>query len=374
MRVQFDAPDGFRQTTPAMPCADGMNMNTYIAGLRPETEYRLRHIISSDAGDGTGPELKFSTGPLVQIHPAATQIVQTPLSGPVQQGILLQSKVFDFNVATDFTGNVVWFCPQDIKYLTRPEPGGYLLAIYGPTGAPATEQLLREIDLSGHLMLETSVARINEQLAAVGDTRITSFHHEARRLPDGRLLVLAGTEKILTDVQGSGDVDVIGDVILVLGPDLQVQWAWNAFDHLDVTRKAVLEETCVTGGGGCPEFFLAPTANDWLHGNALQYTADGNILYSARHQDWVIKIDYSNGQGKGDVIWRLGKDGDFQIDSPAPDPGSRTSTTQISRTTGARIGSPSSTTATPEITPIRTRTVVVRSSKSMSRRGPLILR
>jgi len=40
-------------------------------------------------------------------------------------------------------------------------------------------------------------------------------------MPDGNILVLADTEQIMTNVQGQGDVDVIGDMILVLNPDLQ---------------------------------------------------------------------------------------------------------------------------------------------------------
>jgi len=39
-----------------------------------------------------------------------------------------------------------------------------------------------------------------------------------------------------------------------------------------------------------------------------------------RHQDWVIKINYQNGAGSGDVMWRLGKDGDFTISADGPDP------------------------------------------------------
>src|SRR5205823_5969500 len=33
----------------------------------------------------------------------------------------------------------------------------------------------------------------------------------------------------------------------------------------------------------------------------------------SRHQDWLIKIDYRDGQGSGDILWRLGKDGDFKF-------------------------------------------------------------
>ena len=52
----------------------------------------------------------------------------------------------------------------------------------------------------------------------------------------------------------------------------------------------------------------------------MQFTPDGHLLYSARHQDWLIKIDYANGSGSGQVIWRLGKDGDFGVRSDDPLP------------------------------------------------------
>ena len=93
---------------------------------------------------------------------------------------------------------------------------------------------------------------------------------------------------------------MLGDTILVLDRNLQVLWSWDAFDHLDPHRVAVLDETCslprvarvlgVLRGG---------IANDWLHGNSLQLTPDGNILYSIRHQDWIVKIDYRDGDGNG---------------------------------------------------------------------------
>jgi hypothetical protein len=106
---------------------------------------------------------------------------------------------------------------------------------------------------------------------------------------------------------------------LILDSNLQVIWAWDAFEHLDTSRLAVLGETCPSGAG-CAPYYLAPTANDWLHGNAVQVTPDGQILYSSRHQDWLFEINYNNGLGDGSVLWRLGKDGDFQITSSDPYP------------------------------------------------------
>ena len=32
-----------------------------------------------------------------------------------------------------------------------------------------------------------------------------------------------------------------------------------------------------------------------------------------RHQSWVLKIDYNNGMGTGNVLWKLGYQGDFSL-------------------------------------------------------------
>jgi hypothetical protein len=40
---------------------------------------------------------------------------------------------------------------------------------------------------------------------------------------------------------------------------------------------------------------------------------DGNLLLSLRNQNWLVKIDYHDGQGAGDVLWRLGPGGDFSL-------------------------------------------------------------
>jgi hypothetical protein len=88
---------------------------------------------------------------------------------------------------------------------------------------------------------------------------------------------------------------VLGDVIVDLDTNLNPVWVWNEFDHLDVSRH--------------PTNFP-----DWTHTNAIVYSKDdGNLLVSMRHQSWVVKVDYNNGAGAGDIIWRLGEGGDFTL-------------------------------------------------------------
>ncbi len=314
MRVSFLGATGPVHGTPFRSCRAGVNLSFYLAGFQAGQEYTVRQTVETGSDREDGPDLSMVAGDL----PISLPVQELLQPGPSNEdGILLQAPITTSQVATDLNGNVVWYYPGTLSYITRPDSGGRFFGIVVNPKLDPSRQLVREFDLTGATVLETNAARVSEQLAGMAKRPITGFHHEARRLPDGNILVLAGVEQVLEDVQGPGPVDVLGDMILVLDSELRVVWAWDAFDHLDVTRQATLGETC---GGGCAPFYLAPTANDWLHGNSVERTPDGNLLYSARHQDWVIKINYQDGAGTGDIMWRLGKDGDFAIDSADPHP------------------------------------------------------
>jgi arylsulfate sulfotransferase len=43
-------------------------------------------------------------------------------------------------------------------------------------------------------------------------------------------------------------------------------------------------------------------------------------VWSSRHQDWVTKIDYQDGAGTGNIIWRMGPSGDFYFVNTYNDP------------------------------------------------------
>ncbi|HEY7338725.1 MAG TPA: aryl-sulfate sulfotransferase [Bryobacteraceae bacterium] len=311
LSVQFTSPEGYVQSTPSKPCS-GFSVNFYLAGMRPEAQYGVQGISAAEGAVAVGPSLTLAT-PSISLPPSPpASIVST--NAPAVDGVLLQSTFFSPAVATDLSGNVVWYYAGNISYLTRPVEGGSFLGLFEDGTLDPSHQFIREFDLAGITLAETNAARINEQLSAMGVHPIGGFHHEVRKLPNGNYLALADCERILTDVQGPGGVDVVGDTILVLDPDFQVLWAWDAFDHLDPHRPAILGETCTYPAGlSCGAFYLAPLANDWLHGNALQLTTDGDILYSIRHQDWVVKIDYKNGAGSGNILWKLGAEGDFRL-------------------------------------------------------------
>ena len=154
--------------------------------------------------------------------------------------------------------------------------------------------------------------------------------------PTATLSCLALGTMVSTSAQGgtpANPVDIIGDMVLVLDHNLQLVWAWDSFAHEDINRAATLNDQAVPF---IPAFTIA---NDWLHTNFAQGTADGNIILSQRSQDLVIKINYANGAGDGSVIWRMGAGVDFTLINPptsraaAPPtsfPGSPISTTRPS--------------------------------------------
>jgi arylsulfate sulfotransferase len=317
MRVKFAGPKGAVHYTPYKACRAGLSMNFYLAGMRGSTNFTVANEVDSGSAISNGASITLNTAP--SRTDLTAESIATPASETIPDGVLLQATLLTNSLATDLAGNLLWYYPNsDISYMTRPLKGGYFFGILEDTTQDQSHQFLRKVDLVGTTVLQTNAARINEQLTALGKRSIDAFHHEARELPDGRIVVLGGVEQILTNVQGAAPVDVLGDMIIVLSPDLQVLWTWDTFDHLDPTRLATLDDQCVAGG--CPPLFLSTTANDWTHGNAVSQTPDGNLLYSSRSQDWVIKIDYENGQGLGDIMWRLGPGGDFQLNATGPSP------------------------------------------------------
>jgi hypothetical protein len=319
-------------------------MNFYIGGMLPATSYLMNYVVVTPLTPDSytrsvGPAEEFTTGTIDPslAFPNLQQLRSPDAKSSVAQGVLLLDFLsppagsYYFPTAVDLQGRTVWYYPdlgvaaQDTTYFIRPVPnsqGHMLLVANDPTSVPDRGQILREIDLAGNTVAETYVSQISEHLAAQGKLGITSFNHDAIRLPNGHTLVICSQERFYpAGTQGAPTtVDLVGDAIVDLDEDWNVAWSWSAYDYLDVNRPAVLGETCY-GQAGCPELVLATKANDWLHANSLNYLpGSGDILLSIRHQDWVVKIDYADGNGTGNVLWRLGAGGDFAIQSSDPYP------------------------------------------------------
>jgi len=361
-------------------CHPPASMTFEIAGMLPSTPYSVYAQTKTGSTAKNGFMVTFITGALPDKVPFPIFKVKVPKAGPpsdTSNPVILHNLIqfgagaTNFpDVATDLSGNIIWYYyPNNLtngNLLTRPLPGGGLITLQDDVSWDPNvtrEQLLRQVDLAGNIVRETNMGIIQQQLLALGavdggpcsttsspapagSACAGAFHHDAiQTLPNGWTAALLDVEKIFpagTQGDTSGlPVDVIGDMIIVLDTNWQVKWYWDAFDpahggngyiKLPVSRTAVLGETCGTNTSGCPPIFLlgpdiAPLAHDWLHANSLYYWLDpaspghqGDIIWSSRHQDWIFKIDYRDGDGSGDIVWRMGPSGDFAFLNAYNDP------------------------------------------------------
>ena len=318
LRVSFWAVGSTNKTTTAgKVCYAGHSANILVAGMIASTPYTFQHQISNGFSLQIGPLLSFTTNPLPAFDFRRRAV--TGSSTALEQTILfsfIAVSGIQTTVAYDLAGNPIWYyppAPGQFPLLLRPVKGGTMLIF-------PTTTTFREIDLLGNAVHQTSIARLTEQIAFSGVPypKINDFNHEALRLPNNYTAVVVGLEQIVPDASGN-PVDLQGTGIIVLDQNWQVVWTWNPYVKFDTTRMPV-SSTYACPGFGCEPVTLAPSAIDWMHGNALWSADDGNLLLSMRSQDWVIKIDYRNGIGTGNILWRLGNGGDFTLTNPQIDP------------------------------------------------------
>jgi hypothetical protein len=220
-------------------------------------------------------------------------------------------------IATNLSAVEQWSDCAKLTY-TRPASPTTILGILGGN-------TVEEIGTSGSVVWSVTMQSVNKQLKTMNQLQIIDFNHEAIRLPNGWTAMIGHVEELVecsqypaqcpTGPTVGNDIDVMGSAVVVVNSAGTVQWYWNPFVQLSLARPAVLGETCTphTNNGGCP-VKLAPVANDWTHSNSLWFDpVDSNLAISIRNQDWVVKVNFNNGLGSGDIIWHLGNEGDFTL-------------------------------------------------------------
>ena len=284
--------------------AGGGAVQILVAGMKANTTYHMRADAAyADGTQAVDQDRTFTTG-----GPPTSRVPQilvtnpnglTPTPGAVFFHLTAGASNQFRAVVADNAGNVIWYydypaglgIPQPMKLL----PNGHMLLNLTPGVAPGGT--VREIDLAGNLVSQYTVADLKNWLSAAGYSfPVFAIHHDVLPLPDGHTILLIDYYKSFTDLPGyPGTTGVLGDAIVDLDENHKPVWVWDAFDHLDVNRHP----------------FLLP---DWTHANSIVYSPDdGDLILSMRDQSWVVKIDYQNGTGSGNIVWRLGYNGDFRL-------------------------------------------------------------
>jgi hypothetical protein len=130
--------------------------------------------------------------------------------------------------------------------------------------------------------------------------------HDLQLLPNGHALVMAYDPQIVDmtaiDPKARFDATVIGLVIQELDESKNVVFQWRSWDHFRISDAVGI--------------LFGASVVDYVHGNSVAATPDGNLLISSRHLEEVTKISRETGQ----ILWRLGgKNNQFQfVGDPVP--------------------------------------------------------
>lgn len=302
--VQFGTDTNYGLTTWTQPVPTGGGaVPLFVAGMKASTLYHMRAVVAF--GDGTqytDADQTFTTGAYpasdTPVFTVTTKAGAQPQSGVELVDLVNAGATVAQAVVTDLAGNVLWVYNPTLPAGTLPNPikllpNGHFLVNFSSPSPDGKNSVLQEVDLSGTLIWQMTAADLNTALAAATCTgcniTVVGTHHDFVMLPNGHLIVLAAREQVVSGTT------ITGDVIIDLDQNHKPVWLWNEFDHLDVNRRPM-------------------AAIDWTHTNAIIYSADdGNLIISIRHQNWLVKVDYANGAGAGDVLWRLGYQGDFTL-------------------------------------------------------------
>ncbi len=330
MSVQFGPDTSYglntwSQSTPTVPSNNGGEINMEVAGMRGSSTYHMQALVTLANGvTFQDTDHTFATG---TAPPTVPVTITTPASGQTPQpGVELFDTVtfgskpipnLNQAFATDLAGNVIWTYqfPQsepgsaaNVIFPIKPLSNGHFLMVIGyvakPTAKqnipPGTIEVVREVDLVGNTIHELTIDQLNKSLAANGFTglNLLTFCTAALQLPNGHLLLLAWMTKPYTNLPGyPGTSYVLGTVIVDVDQNYNPTWVWNPFQQL--------------GTPASPYSYQFP---DWTHSNALLYSPeDHNLLLSIRQQNRIVKIDYNDGKGTGNIIWSLGQGRDFKL-------------------------------------------------------------
>ena len=317
--VQFGPSAGYGLTTSAQATdSGGQQVSIFVAGMRATTTYHMAATVQFSNGiTATDTDHTFTTQALpAGVNPSLA--VSTPSGLTPQPGVEMLNAL-NYLAVTDLSGNILWTYQaptpvnQSSSWITGVKmlPNGDFLLGIEPSANPLLGTIssdyvneIREVNLEGDTVRSISIANLNSELATAtcAECHVTLqvFHHDVTPLPNGHWLVMANTFMYLSNtttpaLTNAPPQNVLGDVIIDLDQNMHPVWAWNEFNHLDPNRQPM----------GFP---------DWTHSNAVIYSPDdGNILVSIRHQNWVVKVDYANGIGSGNILWRLGQGGDFTL-------------------------------------------------------------
>jgi hypothetical protein len=259
-----------------------------VLGLRPAQRYAFRLSAHGPGGTVTGDDLELTTGSLPVDLPRYSAGGTDPSPGYVVFAAGL------YGLVIDNTGRVVWYhrFANGVGLNFMAQPTGRYVA-RPATPQPGDIEPWVELDPLGNVTRTLACAR-----------GLAARLHDLIGEPDGSYWIMCDETRTMDLTAHGGVVEarVTGTVVQHIAADGASLFEWNPFDHFEITDVEPAERT--------------GASVNWMHGNALDFDTDGNLLVSFRNLGEITKIDTRSGA----VIWRMGgRRNQFTfLDTPMP--------------------------------------------------------
>lgn len=266
----------------------------FLWGMRPERKYTIEIYDEENMEEPLG-KTEYLSGELPHTTPVTFLAVNE--KDKVSNGFVLftisatkEEMAVPLAMMIDEDGYVVWYFEYymsgfnvlgDLQYIE--ETSTILVSLTkGPNMADIPAEEAIEINLEGNLLWKSPESA--NMYDAPG-----SWNHIYERLKDDTIVMLRSNPAGTLLTQDIVNVD----------RNYQELWIWSPLDHLD------------------PPSCDPSTWCDWTHSNAVSMFKDSGIVYlNSRNMSKYFKIDMDS----GNVLWALGKDGDFTIETDDPHP------------------------------------------------------
>ena len=255
-----------------------------VLGLYPDTENEVTITLTDESGNSIEKTVTIKTGTLaksiaaIDVKEADTQKMDL---GDSELTFVIPSTKRAY--AFDANGDVRWYSTRYNSHIFKELDNGNLLYLTKESNDADTYNVLLETDYLGKIYHHydfSSSSAANDTGKSEGE--MTVIHHDGIELPSGNFL--------LTVNDGSNYIE---DTMIELNRETgEIE---KTIDLKDILPEAFYEDYDSTS--------REDGKVDWFHQNSVEYDeADDSIIISGRHQDTIMKIDYSTNE----IKWIMG--------------------------------------------------------------------
>lgn len=255
-----------------------------VLGLYADTDNEVTVKLTNEAGTSVEKKVTIKTGAL------AKSIAEIEVNEADTGKMALGDSELTFVVpstkrayAFDANGDVRWYSTRYNSHIFKELANGNLLYLTKESNDADTYNVLLETDYLGKIYNRydfSSSSASNDTGKSEGE--MTVIHHDGIELPSGNLL--------LTVNDGSNYIE---DTMIELNRETgEIEKKIDLKDILPESFYEAYDSTSREDG-----------KIDWFHQNSVEYDeADDSIIISGRHQDTIMKIDYSTNE----IKWIMG--------------------------------------------------------------------